>query len=340
MFDKIEQAHLCELHVRSDEETGLKALIAIHNTRLGPAIGGCRCIPYPDDDAAMEDAIRLAKGMSYKAALAGLPQGGGKSVLIQPKQFKNRHAYFERFGEFVDSLSGRYITSLDSGTSIEDMNDIAKSTHFVSGTQADGCNPSPVTALGVVEGIKRAVQFKLNRPDLENVHVAIQGVGHVGLEIAEQLFKLGAKLTVTDINQDALQHCQQHFNAAVVSPGEIFDVACDVFCPCGLGGVINDTTVHRLQCKIVAGSANNQLHFESHGQNLHEQGILYAPDFIINAGGLIHVSFRHNKQSDDDIVRKTLQLKETLTEVFTRSEEKGLPCNLIANQMAEQILYH
>lgn len=340
MFDKIEQAHLSELHVRCDKETGLKALIAIHNTRLGPAIGGCRCIPYLTDEAAMEDAIRLAKGMSYKAALAGLPQGGGKSVLIQPKEFKNRHAYFKKFGEFVNSLNGRYITSVDSGTSITDMNDIAQSTAFVSGTQTDGCNPSPITALGVVEGIKTAVHFKLGQSEMKGVRVAIQGVGHVGMAIAEQLFKLGAKLTVTDINSEALRQCQQRFNATIVSPDEIFDVACDVFCPCGLGGIVNDTTIERLNCNIVAGAANNQLYNDIHGQLLHDKEILYAPDFIINAGGLIHVSYIHNQQSQNKILHKTLQIKDTLNQVFTRSKNEGVACNLIADQMAEEILYH
>ena len=340
MFDTIEQAHLSELHIRCDEETGLKALIAIHSTRLGPAIGGCRCISYPDDDAALLDAIRLAKGMSYKAALAGLPQGGGKSVLLKPKHIVNRHAYFKKFGEFVDSLSGRYITSLDSGTNIEDMDDISASTRFVSGTSTDGCNPSPITALGVVEGIKSAVEFKLNKNHLDGVHVAIQGAGHVGQSVAQQLFQLGAKLTVCDVNENAVQLCKQQYNAQAVAPNNIYDVECDVFCPCGLGSIINSETINRLRCKIVAGSANNQLADEALGAQLHDMEILYAPDFIINAGGLIHVSYMHNNLAQEEIVNKTLEIKNTLTSIFTRSQEENLACNTIANIMAEEILYH
>lgn len=339
MFDKIEQARLNELHIKFDPDTQLKAFIAIHNTRLGPAIGGCRCIPYSDEAAAIEDAIRLAKGMSYKAALAQLPYGGGKSVLMCPKHIADRQAYFERFGEFVASLGGRYITSVDCGTGIDDMDAIARATDCVVGTHQDGCEPSPMTALGVLKGIEAAVNFKLNKPNLNDVHIALQGVGHVGMALAELLAQKGARLSIADINQQALKTCQTRFDAKIVSPDEIASLECDVFSPCGLGGTLNKDSLKQLHCKIIAGSANNQLADESLGRILHNKDILYAPDFIINAGGLIQVALYKLGRNAVEVKQKTLTIGHTLTTVFERSYSENKPCNEIANTMAEEILY-
>lgn len=339
LFEKFDQARLKELHIKYDPETQLKAFIAIHDTRLGPALGGCRFIPYSDEVSAIEDAIRLAKGMSYKAALAKLPYGGGKSVLMCPEHINDRRALFESFGEFIDSLGGRYITSVDCGTGIDDMDAISKSTDFVVGTHKDGCNPSPITALGVLSGIEAAVKFKLNKSNLKDVHVAIQGVGHVGMALAELLVSKGARLTVTDINQDALNICRIKLGAKVVSPDEIVSVKCDVFAPCGLGGTINQTNIKDFRCNIVAGSANNQLSEESMGLILHNNGILYAPDYIINSGGLIQVALNKHKQNAEKVKQKTLAIGHTLTNVFERSFSAQKPCNEIANTMAEEILY-
>ena len=339
MFDKLEQARLKELHIKCDPKTQLKAFIAIHDTRLGPALGGCRFIPYSNEAAALEDAVRLARGMSYKAALARLPYGGGKSVLMCPEHIKDRQALFESFGEFIDSLGGRYITSVDCGTGMDDMDSISKSTEFVVGTHADGCNPSPMTALGVFSGIEAAVKFKLDKADLKGVHVAIQGVGHVGMALAELLANKGARLSIADINKDALTICQRSWGAEIVEPDDIASIQCDVYSPCGLGGTLNKDSVKNLKCKIIAGSANNQLLEESIGQTLHEHNILYAPDYIINSGGLIQVALLKHRQSTEKVKQKTLAIEETLTDLFGRSSSKNKPCNEIANTMAEEILY-
>ncbi len=318
MFETIEQARLSELHMKSDEQSQLRAIIAIHNTRLGPAMGGCRCIEYPDDNAAIVDAVRLAKGMSYKAAMAGVPQGGGKAVLIRPKSLSDRENYFESFGRFVDELGGRYITAVDSGTSPSDMDYIAHTTSFVSGTSNSGTDPSPNTALGVLAGIRACVAFRYDRHDLEGVHVAVQGAGNVGYELARLLHSEGAELTVT----------------------AIYATECDVFAPCSLGSVLNEHTIPRLNCSIVAGSANNQLASDQHGMSLLQHNILYAPDYIINAGGLIRVSLGQQGKTPDQIEAKTLGIGDTVRRVLERAVREHRPTNQIADAMAEEKLYH
>lgn len=337
-------AHSCTLHIHNNPDSGLRAIIAIHNTRLGPALGGCRCLEYPDFRSATIDATRLAKGMSYKAALAGIKHGGGKSVLIRPKHIKDRHAYFEEFGAFVESLDGEYITSVDSGTNTSDMDDIAHNTTHVCGTSKDGCTPSFYTAMGVLEGIKAAVHAKLNRRDLEGVHIAIQGVGNVGAALARSLDKLGAKLSISDVSNTNLQACLEGLSSSqmanIVTPDNIYDIECDVFTPCGLGGTITPTTLDRLQCKIIAGSANNQLSEKRVGQLLHDKGILYAPDYVINAGGLIDVSLIPQGQSIQEVEIKTKRISNTLEQIFERSKNENRACHVIADEVAENILYH
>jgi len=344
MNNTIAHANSCTLHTHSNPKTGLFAIIAIHSTKLGPALGGCRCIDYPDTDSATEDVTRLAKGMSYKAALAGIHHGGGKSVLIRPKEFKDRHAYFEEFGEFVESLDGSYITSVDSGTNIEDMDDISHATSHVCGTSSDGCTPSIYTAMGVLEGIKAAVKAKLHRHDLDGIHVAIQGVGNVGAALALSLEELGAKLSLSDVSDTTLNNCLSKLknpgSANIISPKDIYKVPCDVFSPCGLGGIINQDSLQQLDCKIVAGSANNQLADEVDGMSLHESGILYAPDYVINAGGLIDVSLIPQGISEQEVASKTKHIGTTLEEIFKCAEKENKACHAIANEMAENILYH
>ncbi|MBL4607336.1 MAG: amino acid dehydrogenase [Pseudomonadales bacterium] len=344
MNNTVTHANSCTLHTHNNPHNGLFAIIAIHSTKLGPALGGCRCIDYPSTEYAIEDATRLAKGMSYKAALAGISHGGGKSVLIRPKEFKDRHAYFEEFGEFVESLGGSYITSVDSGTNIADMDDISHSTTHVCGTRHDGCTPSIYTAMGVLEGIKAAVKAKLHRQDLEGIHVVIQGVGNVGGALAISLERLGAKLSISDISDTTLDHCLQQLkhpgSVNIIAPDDIYNVPCDVFSPCGLGGIINQQSLPQLDCKIVAGSANNQLSNDSDGLHLHERGILYAPDYVINAGGLIDVSLIPQGVSEQDVALKTKNIGTTLEEIFVRSEKESKACHAIANEMAENILYH
>ncbi len=340
MFDKIEQAHLDELHFKSDEASQLRSIIAIHSTKLGPALGGCRCIEYQDEESAVNDVIRLAKGMSYKAALAEVPQGGGKAVIMKPAQVKDRSALYKAFGRFVDELGGRYITAVDSGTNLNDMDQVSQVTRFVSGTHSDGLDPSPITALGVYSGICSAIEHRFGRHDLSDIQVAIQGVGNVGYELAKLLHQAGAKLTVADIDQQKVEQCVKQFGATSVSPEEIYDIKSEVFAPCGLGGIINDHTIERLQCEIVAGSANNQLAENRHGDLLHQKGILYAPDYVINAGGLIKVSLGHLNVSDQDIKQKTWAIGSTLKNIFERSHIDNCPTYQIADQIAEERLYH
>lgn len=323
-----------DLHIKIDPACGLHAIIAIHSTRLGPALGGCRCVPYASAEAALLDALRLARGMTYKAAISGLRQGGGKAVLMRPREICDREAYFESFGRFVEELGGCYITAVDSGTSPADMDIVARRTRHVACTSASKAgtgDPSPHTALGVRRGIEAAVKCKLGRDTLEGVHVAIQGLGHVGYPLARELHALGARLTVADVDPAAVRRAVHELVATAVAPERIYDVACDVFAPCALGAVINDQTLPRLAAPIVAGAANNQLAEQRHGDALHERGILYAPDYVINAGGILQIALH-----DDAALRaKLLGIYDTLTEIFTRSARTGIPPQRVADGMVE-----
>src|SRR5579885_551366 len=254
-----------DIHTKIDEKTGLKAIVAIHNLKRGPAIGGCRMVTYQTIDKAMEDALRLGYMMSYKAAINNLPHGGAKAVIIKPKVIKDREALFEKFGEFVNELGGRYITAVDSGTSPAEMDIIARRTPYVTCTSKSGADsdPSPLTAIGVRRAIEAAVKFKLGRDSLEGVHIAIQGAGHVGYCLAKEVHALGATITISDINLKSIQRCVDEFGAKVCHPDEIYGIEADVFAPCALGAVLNLNTIKQLKVAIVAGSANNQL---SHSQ--------------------------------------------------------------------------
>jgi leucine dehydrogenase len=339
MFGKLERERLEDLHLRRDPATGLQAIIAIHNTRLGPALGGCRFIEYISDDAAITDAIRLARGMSYKAALANVPQGGGKAVIIRPSFVRDRGALYRAFGRFVQDLGGRYITAVDSGTTLADMDEVAGVTSYVSGTSRDGADPSPITALGVFSGIRAAVRHQLDTESLKSLRVAIQGVGNVGEALARQLHEAGARLVVSDPDPARTRRCEDLYEAEVVPPEAIYDASCDVFAPCGLGGVLNERTIPRLQCRIVAGAANNQLADDEQGHALHRADILYAPDYVINAGGLIQVSLGYCRTPNSEVQHRTRALGDTLTELFERSHRENRPPEQIANQRAEEILY-
>lgn len=340
MFDKIERTRLESIHFRHDPKSRLNAIIAIHNTRLGPALGGCRCIRYGSDNEAIDDVIKLARGMSYKAALAGVPQGGGKAVIMLPDdESLSRKSLYQAFGQFVHSLGGLYITAADSGTQLIDLDQVATVTPYVSGTSHDGYNPSPFTALGVFAGIKAAVRHQLQYDSLKGLHVAIQGVGNVGFELAGLLYEAGARLTIADTNTERAKLCAEAFHAELVGTAEIIDIDCDVFSPCGLGGILNDETIPRLRCGIVAGAANNQLQSATHGLLLQQRDILYAPDYVINAGGLITVSLGYLKHPLSDIRKRTLALEQTLLNLFARSQAEKCPPGLIADRMAEDILY-
>lgn len=325
-----------DIHFKFDPATGLRAIIAIHNTHLGPALGGCRCLSYPSTEAAIVDAMRLARSMTYKAAISGLPLGGGKSVLMRPTPICDREAYFESFGRFVNELGGRYITAVDSGTSVADMDVIARTTKHVACTSAGSAgtdDPSPHTAVGVRWGLEAAVKFKLGRTDLDGIHVAIQGVGHVGYPLASQLHERGARLTVSDVNKAAVERCVDEFDADVVKPEDIYDVECDVFSPNALGAVISDDTLSRLRTKIVGGAANNQLAESRHGDALHKREILYAPDYAINAGGVIQIVTDKFALSE-----RLSEIYDTLMRIFEQSAKKDEAPHHVANCMVDAIL--
>ena len=327
-----------DLHFKTDVKTGMKAIIAIHNTNLGPALGGCRFIEYPSTSLALYDAMRLARGMSYKSALANLPLGGGKAVIIKPHHAYDREAYFHQFGEFVNDLNGRYITALDSGTELSDMDIIAQHTPHVASLSSYNGDPAPYTALGVLRGIQAAVQFKLGKDSLSGVHIALQGLGHVGHTLAKYLHELGVQLTVADVNQLAVDAAIKEFGAKSVSVNDIHKVPCDVFSPCALGGIINDETIKAFQTTIIAGAANNQLAHTYHGQQLHEQGILYATDYVINAGGVIFAASKYFKTSEQLVNEQIDGIQTALTQIFTRAAKENRPTSMIADLMAQEKL--
>jgi len=331
-----------ELHLTVDEATGLQAIIAIHDVTLGPALGGCRLLEYPSTLSAAVDAIRLARGMTYKAALMRLPLGGGKMVILKPAKIIDRVAFFKSVGKAVDLLNGRYITAVDSGTSVEDMDIVASATPHVtctSKTEFSLADPSVMTGAGVVRGIQAAVRFRLGRDSLEGIHVAIQGLGHAGYALAKDLHALGARLTVFDVKFERMMICMKEFKADIVSHEDVlFSLKCDVFAPSALGAVLNDRTIPKLNTRIVAGCANNQLAEPRHGEALRQRGILYAPDIAVNAGGVIYVAAQLSHIRETEAAHKIDHIYDTLMEIFQRAEDEGRPTNEIADAIARERL--
>lgn len=327
-----------EVHFKVDPHTGMKAIIAIHSTTLGPALGGCRFIEYDSTEKAIYDALRLARGMSYKAASVNLPLGGGKSVIIKPKRPYDRTAYLHAFGKFVNDLGGRYITALDSGTELADMDIIAEHTPYVASLSSHHGDPSPSTALGILRGIQAAVAFKFGKNDLKGLHIAVQGLGHVGYLLSQFLHELGVNLTVADISPDRSERAKHDFGARVVPTEEIHRITCDVFSPCALGGIVNDLTINSFQTPIIAGAANNQLAHTYHGKLLHEKGILYAPDYVINAGGLIFAASKYLHTPESQINTQIDSIRTSLTHIFEQAQTKNRPTNEIADQVAQEKL--
>lgn len=330
-----------EVHVARDQASGLRAIVAIHDTRLGPALGGCRFLYYDRDEAALVDALRLARGMTYKAALAGIEHGGGKSVLLRPRGHFDRVALFRAFGRFVEALGGHYVTAEDSGTSLEDMEVIRSVTKHVTGVSpahGGSGDPSPFTALGVRRGIEACVKARLGRDDLEGLRVAVQGVGHVGYHLCRELHQGGVKLVVADVDPLKSERAQREFGAETVPIEEIFDVECDVLAPCALGSALNDGTIPRLRCGIVAGAANNQLAEPRHGEALFQRGILYAPDYAINAGGLVNVAEEVRGYDATRARERTLRIHDTILEICERSTRLQLPTYRVADTMVEERL--
>lgn len=329
-YDDHEQIVFCR-----DVESGLKAIICVHNTNLGPAVGGCRMWDYNSDEGALIDALRLSRGMTYKNAMAGLNMGGGKSVIIGNSKTMKSEELFRAFGRFVDKLSGKYITAEDVGINPQDMAIVNKETNHVLGLEGKSGDPSPVTAYGVFTGLKAAVNHRLGRSDLDGLKVSVQGLGHVGYYLCRHLHEQGAKLVVTDINQESIDRVVDEFGATAVDTDDIYHQEVDVYAPCALGATINDNTIPKLKASVVAGAANNQLAEDRHGQILMEKGILYAPDYVINAGGIINVSFEEN-YDQAAALKKVDEIYGTLTEVFDASKASGSPTNIIVDELARK----
>jgi leucine dehydrogenase len=324
-----------------DAESGLKAIVAIHNSSRGPALGGCRFWSYADEGEAVTDVLRLARGMTYKSALADLPFGGGKSVIIgDPKQLKSE-ALLRAMGRLVDSLGGAYVVAEDVGISVEDVEIIAQETAHVAGTRAAGAgDPSPATAYGTFVGLKAAVAHKFGRKDLSGLRVAVQGLGHVGFALCHLLHEAGAKLVVADIDAERTRHAVEAFGASAADPAGIVAAEVEVYAPCALGAVINDRSLAQLKARIVAGSANNQLAEPRHGDALRERGVLYAPDYVINAGGIINISHESGRgQGAYDRPRAfahVARIGETLAEIFRHAEQHGIATSNAADRIAEK----
>jgi len=322
-----------------DEQSGLKAIIAIHDTTLGPALGGTRMWTYESEEAAIEDALRLARGMTYKNAAAGLNLGGGKTVIIgDPKKDKNEEM-FRAFGRFIQGLNGRYITAEDVGTTVADMDLIHEETNFVTGISpafGSSGNPSPVTAYGCYVGMKAAAKEAFGNDSLEGLTVAVQGVGNVAFEMCRYLHEEGAKLIVTDINKEAVARAVEQFGAEAVGPNDIYSVDCDIFAPCALGAIINDDTIPQLKAKVIAGSANNQLRETRHGDLIHEMGIVYAPDFVINSGGVINVADELYGYNRERAMKKVEGIYNSIEKIIEISKRDGIPTYVAADRMAEE----
>jgi leucine dehydrogenase len=342
VFDLMANYDYGEVHFAHDVASGLRAVVAIHDARLGPALGGCRFLPYAREEDALVDALRLARGMTYKAALADLPHGGGKAVLIRPETAHfDRAALFLAFGRFVEDLGGHYITAEDSGTGLEDMEIIRKVTKHVTGVDASrggSGDPSPFTALGVRRGIEACVKLRLGRESLEGVHVAVQGVGHVGYHLCRELAACGARLSVADVDPLKAERAQREFGAATIPLDRIFEIECDVLAPCALGSALNDQTIPRIRASIVAGAANNQLAEPRHGEDVNARGILYAPDYAINAGGLINVAAEVASYDAEKARARTMKIYDTIYEIAERSRKTLTPSYRVADLLVEEKL--
>src|SRR5215213_4089959 len=324
--------------VGRDEAVGYHGIIAIHSTVLGPAVGGTRFWNYTSEEEALTDALRLSHGMTYKSALAGLPLGGGKSIIIGNNQTPDREALLRAHGRFVNTLNGRYITAEDVGTSPADMEIVRLETQHVAGLLDRSGDPSPYTARGVFRAIQASSKFLWDTDELSALTVAIQGCGNVGYNLAKLLHDSGAKLIVADVNANNLSRVVGEFGAETVEPGEIFSVGADVFAPCALGGVSNDQTIPELKVQIVAGSANNQLLEERHGTMLRDRNILYAPDYVANAGGVLNGCVELLGWDAEHASRKVDEIYDTVLRILESAQAQGITTNKAADQLAEDRL--
>ena len=338
IIEKVTNTNHEQVLVGRDAESGYRGIIAIHNTSLGPAVGGTRFWNYASEEEALTDALRLSHGMTYKTALAGLPLGGGKSIIIGNNSTLNREALLRAHGRFVDTLKGRYITAEDVGTTPADMEIVRLETQYVAGLLDRSGDPAPYTARGVFRAIQASTRFLWNTDDLSGLTVAIQGCGSVGYHLAKLLHEAGAKLIVTDVNRNSMSRVVNEFAAEAVQPAEIFGVRADVFAPCALGGVINDRTIPELKVQIVAGSANNQLLEEEHGAALRDRNILYAPDYVANAGGILNGCVEILGWEAEHASRKVDEIYDTILRIFETAQAEGITTNKAADRLAEDRL--
>ncbi|MCE8031687.1 MAG: amino acid dehydrogenase [Halomonas sp.] len=341
VFDHPEFDHHQQIVFGCDEASGLRAIIAIHDTRRGPALGGLRIYPYADEDDALTDVLRLSRGMTYKSALADLPLGGGKAVIIANPRTDKTPALLRAMGRLVESLGGRYITAEDSGSGEEDMRLIREETRHVSGLGHDGesGDPSPFTAHGVFCAMKSAVRYCFGRDDMKGLRVAIQGVGHVGAHLARELHEAGAQLVLTDVDRDSLGLLSDELGALSVAPEEIFDAEVDVFAPCAMGAVLTEGVAGRLRARAICGAANNQLATPVVAELLHRRGILYTPDYVANAGGVIEVEAqRHENYDRDAVMRHVERIAATVDEILARAQAQDTSPAGIADQLARERL--
>ncbi len=333
-FDDHEQVVFC-----NDKDTGLKAIIGIHNTVLGPALGGTRMWKYSSEWEALNDALRLSRGMTFKSAITGLNLGGGKAVIIGDAKTEKTPELMRRFGEFVHSLSGKYITAEDVGMDTEDMDIVREVTPFVTGiseSKGGAGNPSPITAYGVFMGMKAAAEYKFGSNDLDGRKVLVQGIGHVGESLVEHLSNEGANILISDINPARLEEVSKKYGAKIYN-GDVYEADVDIYSPCALGATINDETVNRIKASIIAGAANNQLAEEKvHGKILQERGIVYAPDFLINAGGIINVYAELEGYDRNEIMRKTENIYNTTLEILKTAAQRDITTHYAALQVAQQ----
>lgn len=330
-FDAHEQVVFCY-----DAATNLKAIIAIHNTNRGPALGGTRFWPYASEEEALTDVLRLARGMTYKAALANLNLGGGKAVIIGDPKTEKTPEKMAAFGRFVERMNGLYITAEDVGTSPEDMEIIHGQTKHVVGLLGESGDPSILTAYGVFTGIKACLQHHYGHQSFSGIRIMVQGLGHVGMELARHLHEAGATLIVSDIDAALVQKAIKTFGATPVPPQDVFDVEADIFSPCALGGIINDQTINHLKCSIVAGAANNQLAESYHDTLLAERNILYAPDYLINAGGLINVTYEGPNYDREKVLLHVSGIYDTLLEIFSLAKASKITTGAACDHLAEQ----
>jgi leucine dehydrogenase len=339
IFDTIATTDHEEVVFCQNKDAGLKAIIAIHNTVLGPALGGLRMWPYKSEQEALNDVLRLSRGMTYKNAVAGLNLGGGKSVIIGDPATDKSEALFRAFGRFINSLNGRYITAEDVGIDVNDMEYVFRETDYVTGVhQVHGGsgNPSPFTAFGALQGVMATLQYKHGNEEVGNYSFAVQGAGHVGSEFIKLLREQGAKVFVTDINQDAVQRCVDDLGCEAVAPDDIYDVDVDVYSPCALGGTINEDTIDRIKAKIICGPANNQLATDQIGDELARREVRYAPDYAVNAGGVMNVSLEIDGYNRERAMRMMRTIYYNLGRIFEIAKRDGIPTYKAADRMAEE----